>query len=283
MPTFDDKRVQRPAGEAVAYQVTAGVAAVRETPAADGRLATQALHGEIVDVFREEGAFGLLQCRRDRYCGWVRMEALSAPLLQATHKVSSPGTHCYSAPDLKSAPRFLLSHGARLSVSGREGDWLHSDRGGWVHARHVAPVETLEDDPVAVAERFLRTPYLWGGRESLGLDCTGLTQQAFEAAGVMLPRDSDMQFAWAGADIPDWRAPNALRRGDLVFWKGHVGIMTDADHLLHANAWHMAVAVEPLESAITRIANYYAEPIGARRIDVSSERGRTPDWLSASA
>ena len=112
---------------------------------------------------------------------------------------------------------------------------------------------------------------------------TGLTQQAFEAVGVILPRDSDMQFAWTGDDIPDWRAPNALRRGDLVFWKGHVGIMTDADHLLHANAWHMAVAVEPLESAITRIANYYAEPIGARRIDISSKRGRTPDWLSASA
>ena len=90
-------------------------------------------------------------------------------------------------------------------------------------------------------------------------------------------------FAWTGDDIPDWRAPNALRRGDLVFWKGHVGIMTDADHLLHANAWHMAVAVEPLESAITRIANYYAEPIGARRIDISSKRGRTPDWLSVSA
>ena len=258
MPTFYDKRLQRPVGEAFAYQVTAGVAAVRETPAPDGRLATQALHGEIVDVLREQGEFGLVQCRRDRYCGWVTMEALSAP-------------------------RFLLSHGARLSVSGREGDWLYSDRGGWVHTRHVVPMEFLEDDPVVVAERFLGTPYLWGGRESLGLDCTGLTQQAFEAVGVILPRDSDMQLAWTGDDIPDWRAPNALRRGDLVFWKGHVGIMTDADHLLHANAWHMAVAVEPLESAITRIANYYAEPIGARRIDISSKRGRTPDWLSVSA
>ena len=283
MPTFYDKRLQRPVGEAFAYQVTAGVAAVRETPAPDGRLATQALHGEIVDVLREQGEFGLVQCRRDRYCGWVTMEALSAPLLQPTHKVSSSKTHCYSEPDLKSAPRFLLSHGARLSVSGREGDWLYSDRGGWVHTRHVVPMEFLEDDPVVVAERFLGTPYLWGGRESLGLDCTGLTQQAFEAVGVILPRDSDMQFAWTGDDIPDWRAPNVLRRGDLVFWKGHVGIMTDADHLLHANAWHMAVAVEPLESAITRIANYYAEPIGARRIDISSKRGRTPDWLSVSA
>ena len=140
MPTFYDKRLQRPVGEAFAYQVTAGVAAVRETPAPDGRLATQALHGEIVDVLREQGEFGLVQCRRDRYCGWVTMEALSAPLLQPTHKVSSSKTHCYSEPDLKSAPRFLLSHGARLSVSGREGDWLYSDRGGWVHTRHVVPM-----------------------------------------------------------------------------------------------------------------------------------------------
>ena len=280
MPTFDDKRLTRPDGQPTPYQVTAGMVAVRETPMPDGRLATQALHGEIVDVFREEGEFGLVQCRRDRYCGWVLMEALSAPVLPVTHKVSSLKTHCYVDPDLKSAPRFLLSLGARLSISGREGDWLHADRAGWVHARHVAPVEALEDDPASVAERFLQTPYLWGGRESLGLDCTGLTQQAFEAAGVILPRDSDMQFAWCGTDIPDWRAPNALRRGDLVFWKGHVGIMTDSERLLHANAWHMAVAVEPLESAITRIANYYAEPIGARRIDVSSERQRRPDWLS---
>jgi cell wall-associated NlpC family hydrolase len=283
MPTFDDKRLQRPAGEATAYQVTAAAAAVREAPSSNGRLATQALHGEILDVFAEEGEFGFAQCRRDRYCGWVLMEALSSPLLQPTHKVSSPKTHCYSEPDLKSAPRFLLSQGSRLTVSGWEGDWLYSDRGGWVHTRHVAPADVLEDDPVAVAERFLRTPYLWGGRESSGLDCTGLTQQAFEAAGVILPRDSDMQFEWAGEDIPGWRKPQTLRRGDLVFWKGHVGIMTDADHLLHANAWHMAVAVEPLETAITRIANYYAEPIGARRIDVLSERERTPDWRVPSA
>ena len=283
MPAFDDKRLQRPAGEPVSHQVTAGRVAVRETPAQDGRLATQALQGELVDVFQQQDGFGLVQCRRDRYCGWARMESLSASPVRPTHKIISPGTHCYREPDLKSPPDIMLSHGARLAVSGREGDWLCSERGRWVHARHAAPLETLEDDPAAVAERFLHTPYLWGGRESQGIDCTGLTQQAFEAVGVMLPRDSDMQFAWAGHEIPDWRAQNALRRGDLVFWKGHVGIMTDADHLLHANAWHMAVAVEPLETAITRIANYYAEPIGARRIDVSSERGHIPAWLSVQA
>lgn len=281
MPTFDDKRLKRPDGEATAYQVTAGVVAVRQAPQPDARLETQALHGEIVDVFREEGEFGYAQCHRDRYCGWVLMEALSAPTLPVTHKIISPRTHCYSEPDLKSAPHFLLSQGARLCVSGAEGDWLHSDRGGWVHKRHVAPVGALQDDPVAEAERFLGAPYLWGGRESLGIDCTGLTQQAFEAVGIMLPRDSDMQYEWSGQGIPDWRAPNALRRGDLFFWKGHVGIMTDSEHLLHANAWHMAVAVEPLESAVTRIANYYAEPIGARRIDVSAERRHQPDWLSS--
>ena len=283
MPTFDDKRLKRPDGDAIACQVTAGVAAVRQAPEPDARLETQVLHGEVVDVFREEGEFGYVQCRRDRYCGWVLMEALSAPILPATHKIRSPRTHCYSEPDLKSAPHFLLSLGARLSVSGQEGDWLYSDRGGWVHQRHVQPIDTFANDPVSVAERFLGAPYLWGGRESLGIDCTGLTQQAFEAVGVMLPRDSDMQYEWSGTDIPDWRAPNALRRGDLFFWKGHVGIMTDSEHLLHANAWHMAVAVEPLESAVTRIANYYAEPIGARRIDISLDRGVTPDWLSENA
>ena len=253
MPTFDDKRLTRPDGQPTPYQVTAGMVAVRETPMPDGRLATQALHGEIVDVFREEGEFGLVQCRRDRYCGWVLMEALSAPVLPVTHKVSSLKTHCYVDPDLKSAPRFLLSLGARLSISGREGDWLHADRAGWVHARHVAPVEALEDDPASVAERFLQTPYLWGGRESLGLDCTGLTQQAFEAAGVILPRDSDMQENDAGIEIAH-EDPSSFQRGDLVFWKGHVAIVTGPNRILHANGFTMTVAYEPLDSAIERIA-----------------------------
>ncbi len=113
----------------------------------------------------------------------------------------------------------------------------------------------------------------------MGIDCTGLVQQAFGACGVAVPRDSDMQGAWAGAAIGDWAVPGKLRRGDLVFWGGHVGIMLDSDTLLHANAHHMAVAAEPLAQAIERIAETYGEPIGARRIDLEMQTGRKPDWL----
>ncbi len=281
MPAFDDPRLARPSGTAVAYQVTAGVAAVRDAPAPDALLVTQALHGEIVNVFQEQGEFGLCQLPRDRYTGWVLMEALSAPVLTVTHKVSALRTYCQSEPDLKAAPRFMLCLGARLVATGRvEGKWAEFERAGWVHARHIMAVDQLEDDPVTIAERYLHTPYLWGGRESLGLDCSGLCQQVFEAAGVMLPRDSDMQAAWAGLPIENWDVPGALRRGDIVFWEGHSGLMRDPETLLHANAWHMAVASEVLVDAIERIAPIYGPPIGARRIDVALARGEMPPWLA---
>lgn len=262
-------------------QVTAGVAAVRETPAEDGRLATVALHGEVLDAFEAQKGFLRVQCRRDRYVGWADAAALSAPVLTPTHKVSALRTYCHAGPDLKSAPHFLLSFGAQIVAEGESGDWVKGARAGYVHKRHLAPPDQFEPDPVTLAERLIGTPYLWGGRESLGLDCTGLTQGAYESAGVRLPRDSDMQFAWSGAPIADWRAPGALQRGDLVFWKGHCGLMANADEMIHANAWHMAVAKEPLGEAVTRIARLYAEPIGARRIDLAQARGGVPEWMQA--
>lgn len=278
MPDFNDTRLTPPDRPCHPVQVRAGSVPVREGPLPDARLATEALFGEILDVFEEQHGFALVQCQRDRYVGWVPLAGLSERLLDPTHRIAVPHTHAYAEPDLKSPPTLVLSLGAKLSVIAEEGDWRHCQDAGWVYHRHLEPLDTLTDDPVSVAEQYLGTPYLWGGRSGLGLDCTGLTQQAFEAAGVLLPRDSDMQFAWSGEDIPGWRDPGALQRGNLIFWKGHVGIMTDRDHLLHANAWHMAAAREPLEGAITRIAKYYAEPIGARRIQISSERGLVPAW-----
>ena len=280
MPDFDDKRLTQPAGGSpTPMQVSAGVAAVRAVPRDDGEMTTQALYGEAVNVFAEQGEFAHIQMPRDRYVGWVRMETLSAPVLEPTHKVSALRTYVYSEPDLKSAPHFIVSMGCRLSVTGQEGRFLKLGRGGWLPEQHATADDIFEHDPAGVAERFLHAPYLWGGCESLGLDCTGLTRAAFNACGVTLPRDSDMQFAWSGEAIEAWDEPGRLQRGDLVFWEGHVGIMLDAETFLHANAHHMAVAKEPLTGAIERIAKIYGEPIGARRIDVSSERGRVPDWL----
>ena len=285
MPQFNDTRLARPEGAATAYQVNAGATAIRETPTADGSVATFALHGETVDVFREEGEFGLVQCRRDRYVGWALMEALSAPVLAPTHKVSALRTYAFSQADLKSAPHFMLSLGARVSATGRQdGVWTHCERAGWVHQSHLAPLARFEDDPAGVALRFLEAPYLWGGRESLGLDCSGLTQQAFEACGVLLPRDSDLQYAWAGREVsqsvPVCPESVPLRRGDLVFWQGHVGILTSPGTLLHANAHHMKVAEEPLAEAIERIGKSTGPVMSVRRIDLAEDRAKPPSWLS---
>lgn len=282
MPDFNDMRLARPSGEAVAYQVTAGVAAIRETAAPDGRLVTQALHGETLDVFREEGEFGLAQCRRDRYVGWVLMEALSAPVLAPTHKVSALRTYCFSEPDVKSAPRFMLCLGARVAATGRtSGAWAECARAGWVYQRHLAGLDVFGADPAGVAERYLETPYLWGGRESLGLDCSGLVQQAFEACGVLLPRDSDMQAAWAGEPVAGWDQPGALRRGDLVFWEGHVGLLTAPDILLHANAFDLAVSREPLADAIARIRMVAGDVTAVRRVGAATPV--PPGWLISGA
>jgi len=280
MPELTDSRLARPAGPAKPSQVIVASAAVREAPDVSARLSTQALLGEILDVFDVKGAYSRIRCRRDHYVGWVSTDSLSPAITAPTHKVTALRTFAYAAPDLKSPVNAMLSLGAQLTVTAQEGDYARSEQAGWVHTRHLAPLDALETDAVAVAERYLHAPYLWGGRDSLGLDCTGLTQQAFEAAGVLLPRDSDMQFAWGGDDIAGWNVSGTLKRGDLVFWKGHVGIMTDAHHLLHANAWHMAVAREPLDQAIARIKTQYAEPLGARRIDVEKRAGQVPHWMA---
>lgn len=279
MPDYNDARLTTPTGTGTSHQVTASVAAIFETPEANSRLATQALFGETLNAFDSSGAFVQVQLDRDRYVGWALKSTLTAQNCTKTHTVCTVRTHAYPSADLKTTPLACLSFGARVGVESVEGDWANCGPIGWVHTRHLAALEALETDAASVAERFVGTPYVWGGRESLGIDCTGLTQQAFEACGVMLPRDSDMQAAWCGSDIPDWQARGALQRGDLVFWRGHVGIMTDAETLLHANAWHMAVAKEPLSDAITRIRSYYAEPIGARRIDIKNTVSQTPDWL----
>lgn len=285
MPDLSDKRLTLPpGGDRMMMQVTAGVAALRLAPEPDAEMATQALHGEHVQLHHEDGEFGLVQMQSDGYVGWALMAALSMPALPVTHRVSALRAYVYPQPTIKSSPRFLISLGAGVvSDDIRDGRFLKCARAGWVIEDQLVPETQFETDPAAVALRYLHAPYLWGGRESLGLDCSGLVQQAYGACGVHLPRDSDMLAAWAGQAITGWDQPGVLQRGDLVFWKGHVGIMLDADTLLHANANHMAVAAEPLQGAISRIAKQYGAPTGARRINISKSKGVRPDWLTLPA
>ena len=285
MPDIHDPRLNLPdGGERSLWQVAAGLATLRKDPADEAETASQSLHGEVVCLHHREGAFGLVQNQADGYVGWAEMAALVQPVSRPSHRLRALRAYVYPRPSIKAPPLFEVSLGARFtSLDEREGRFLNCANGGWVIEDQLTHLDEFEEDPAAVASRYMHAPYLWGGRESVGIDCSGLVQQAFGACGMVLPRDSDMQFAWAGEAIEDWQAPGALRRNDLVFWKGHIGIMLDADTLLHANGYHMAVAAEPLDLAISRIANQYGEPVGARRVDFKKARADRPVWLRTEA
>ncbi|AZU03260.1 NLP/P60 protein [Glycocaulis alkaliphilus] len=250
------------------FQVTAGVTAIRREPRDDAMMDSQLLAGEVFCVEDESEGWARGMSRHDGYRGYIDMAALSAPVLIPTHRVSAVRTYVFSEPDLKSPPRFLLSLNAKIAAGRREGKFIESQRQGWVFTGHLTALDASEPDWVAVAERFLHSPYLWGGKESLGLDCSGLIQVSMEAAGIRIPRDSGDQEAWAKerwSKVPVADSLAGLQRGDLVFWPGHVGIMTDAVHMLHANAFHMATALEPLHLAAARIARHHAPMSGIFR------------------
>jgi cell wall-associated NlpC family hydrolase len=233
-----------------AKRVIAASAPLRRAPQADAPLETEALHGEGVTVYDESQGWAWVQLDRDKYVGYLPAAALAAPS-EPTHRIAALRAHAYPGPSIKSPPRMALSLGARLAIVGHDGDFAISTDGLYVWARHLAESGWREPDYVAVAERFLETPYLWGGRTSEGIDCSGLVQTALAAAGQASLRDSDMQEAGLGEPIA---IDEPLARGDLVFWKGHVGIMRDPVTLLHANGWHMKVVSEPLTQARARIA-----------------------------
>ncbi len=230
-------------------------APLRRRPDPNAPLETEALFGETVKVYGESDGWAWAQLERDQYVGYLPAASLGAPTAP-THRVAALRAHAYPGPSIKLKPRMALSLGARLRIVGGEGDFAVSEEGLYLWSRCLAELGAREPDVVAVAERFLETPYLWGGRTSEGIDCSGLVQTAMTAAGVASPRNSDMQEAALGEPLPidDSEAP--LKRGDLVFWKGHVGIMRDPLTLLHANGWHMKTVSEPLMQARVRIATH---------------------------
>ena len=238
------------AGEA--FRVVAPIAPLRRAPDSEAPLDSEALYGEAVVVYEARGDWRWVQLARDGYVGYLPAAALG-PARAPTHRIAALRTHAYPAPTIKRPPRLALSLGALVDVARFDGDFAVTADGLFLCAKHLAPIDAREPDFVAVAERFLETPYLWGGRTSDGVDCSGLAQTALTAAGIPAPRDSDMQEAALGEPLPHSDALADLQRGDLVFWKGHVGVMRDGATLLHANGWAMKVASEPLAQARARI------------------------------
>ena len=232
---------------------------LRSAPDDSAQATSQLLHGEGFAVLDIAGRWAWGYCTHDHYVGYVRADTLG-PQTAATHIVTAREAPLFSMPDIKSPALGTLSVGARISGT-PEGNFVATPE-GHVHLRHVAAIDAPADDPVAIAERLLGAPYLWGGRGAGGVDCSGLVQLALGLCGIDCPRDSDQQRAALGAEIgPD----AALRRGDILFFPGHVGLMVDAARMIHANAHWMAVTIEPLADVVDRLRPDHEQPVLARK------------------
>ena len=239
--------------EGETFTVTAEVADLKRAPRPDAPLDTQLLFGEAVTVYEDENGWAWVQAERDLYVGYVATHALVRGRRRATHRVTTKRTFVYPAADMKQPILGAIPLDGRVLVEEIAGGFARTADHAFVFAAHLAPLDDVVPDYVEAALRLLGSPYLWGGRSPLGIDCSGLVQLAASLAGYAVPRDTDMQAA-VGEGVPVDRSLQGLLRGDLVFWTGHVGIMLDAETLLHANAHHMLVAREPLVLARDRIA-----------------------------
>jgi cell wall-associated NlpC family hydrolase len=239
------------------YSIQAGHAALRAAPDGASEQVSELLHGEDFTVYESKDGYAWGQATNDHYVGYVKETALGA-VIQPDKRVTALMTPVFSGPGIKFPVSFFLPLGAVLQQQG-EGDFITLPQGGFVHYRHLAPLEEHASDFVSVAERFAGVPYVWGGKTAAGLDCSGLVQTSLQAAGISAPRDTDMMEKALG--LPVDRAE--IQRGDLVFWKGHMGVMLDRARLLHANAFHVEVFAESLDQAVARIAQTATGPVTA--------------------
>jgi cell wall-associated NlpC family hydrolase len=251
--------------EGETFVVADPIAPVCQQPFGGAELMTQALRGERVTIYDRNGegwAWG--QLAGDGYVGWLPDAALALPAASPTHMVCALRTFAFPGPAIKLPPVETLVLGSQLTVTREDDDFAITSEGWFVPKHHVVPLGIVEPDFVAVAERFVGTPYLWGGKSSFGIDCSGLVQVSMNTAGTDCPRDSDMQLASVGRALNGDEA-HRPQRGDLIFWKGHVAIVRDAETIVHANAFHMATEIESTHDATARIKAAGSDVLAIKR------------------
>jgi cell wall-associated NlpC family hydrolase len=248
------------------FEIVDALAPVREGPSSDAMLLTQALKGERATIYERNGegwAWG--QLNSDGYVGWLPDRALAKPTARPTHKITGLRTFAFPGPSIKLPPADTLVMGTMITVLRDEGPFAVTREGWHLPRQHVGTLDSHVADFVAVAEQFAGTPYLWGGKSSLGIDCSGLVQVSLNAAGTGCPRDSDMQQDGLGRAL-DQSEAKKLKRGDLIFWKGHVAIVRDAGTIVHANAHDMTTVIEETRFAIARIKAAGSEITSIKRL-----------------
>jgi cell wall-associated NlpC family hydrolase len=265
-PPLPDRRLTpqiQPGSTGEPMRLTVGIMPLRPQPGTDVGIDTEIIFGETLTLYDEMEGWSYVQAQRDGYVGWLPSHALEPAGTAATHRVSTLRTYVYAGPSIKVPDPILAPQGALLTVTGHEKDFAVLDNRRYVYAAHIARVDAPAADFVSVAEAYLGAPYYWGGRTSLGLDCSGLLQTALREAGIAAPRDSDMLEAFFPYSLPILPDLSGLQRGDAIFWNGHTGVMRDSETLLHANGYHMLVASEPLTDAAARILEKSFGPITA--------------------